>query len=139
MSLIESPNNHRRGLRRRRRGGRMHLGEDILLARHGSNISSLRLDRRANRMVAVLHDGTVDCASNSLLAAGPSPVARLGAQLQAVREDTASVTRAEIRTLVKFSAVWLVISLILTVGVVALAMATGSPDLLDSVAAYPAY
>ncbi|GAA2199312.1 hypothetical protein [Sinomonas flava] len=137
MSLIESSNNHTRRLRRR--GGRMHLGEDILLARHGSNISSLRLDRRANRMVATLHDGSIDCASNSLLPVHPSPLARIGQQIEAVREDKASVSRAEIRTLVKFSAIWLAISVLFTAGVIALALTTGSSEALNSAAFYPAY
>lgn len=134
MSLIQNQQHTRRI-----RHGRMRLGEDILLARHGDNIDSLRLDRRANRMVATLRDGSTDCASNAILASAPSPVARLGAQLQAVREDTASVSRAEIRTLVKFSAVWLVISLVLTVGMVWAAAAAGSPALLTQMMAYPAF
>lgn len=135
MSLIQNTQ-HGRGIRRR---GRMRLGEDILLARHGSNIASMRLDRRADRMVATLRDGSIDCASNSLLATAPSPVARLGAQLTAVRNDTASVSRAEIRTLAKFSAVWLLISLVLTVAVVWIASATNSPELLNQALTYPAY
>jgi hypothetical protein len=133
MSLIQSPNSAH-GIRRH---GRMRLGEDILLARHGANIARMRLDRRADRMVATLRDGSVDCASNSILAAGPSPLARLGAQLEAVRTDTASVSRDEIRTLVKFSLVWLLISAVLTVGVIWALTASGNPEMVNQALIYP--
>ncbi|BCT77575.1 hypothetical protein SCMU_34170 [Sinomonas cyclohexanicum] len=136
MSLIQNP--HTTGGIRRR--GRMRLGEDILLARHGHNIASMRLDRRADRMVATLRDGSIDCASNRILATAPSPLARLSAQVQAVREDKAEVSRAEIRTLAKFSAVWLLISLIFTVGIVALAAVTpASADVLNQSMMYPSF
>lgn len=134
MSLIQSSNSTR-GIRRH---GRMRLGEDILLARHGDNIAAMRLDRRANRMVATLRDGSIDCASNSVLATAPSPMARLGAQLEAVRNDTASVTRADARALLKFTLVWLFISVVLTVGVVWAATASGNPEMVTSALMYPA-
>lgn len=44
----------------------MHLGEDILLARHGGRISELKYHRRANMMEAVLQDGSRDSVSNVL-------------------------------------------------------------------------
>ncbi|GAB3277708.1 hypothetical protein GCM10027449_17470 [Sinomonas notoginsengisoli] len=135
MSLTQNAHSSR-GFRRH---GRMRLGEDILLARHGGNIASMRLDRRADRMVATLRDGSIDCASNSVLATAPSPMSRLGAQLVAVRNDTAEVSRAEIRTLAKFSAVWLLISIVFTVAVVWLATATNSPEILNQALSYPAY
>jgi hypothetical protein len=44
---------------------RRHLvGHDILLARHGNHICSMRLDRSAGRVVALLDDGTTDSAPN---------------------------------------------------------------------------
>jgi len=43
---------------------RSSVGSDILLARHGSAISSLRLDRGRGQVVAVLADGSVDTAPN---------------------------------------------------------------------------
>ncbi|MDP9884913.1 hypothetical protein J2W21_002431 [Sinomonas atrocyanea] len=134
MSLTHSPNSVH-GIRRH---GRMRLGEDILLARHGDNIASLRLDRRANRMVATLRDGSIDCASNSVLAAVPSPMARLGAQLHAVRTDTASVSRSDARALIKFSLVWLLISVVLTVGVIWAVTASGNAEMVNSALMYPA-
>lgn len=136
MSLIQNSRTAG-GLRRR---GHMRLGEDILLARHGDNIASMRLDRRADRMVATLRDGSIDCASNRILATAPSPLARFGAQIQAVREDKAEVSRSEIRTLAKFSAIWLVISIIFTVGIVALAVVSpGGSDVLNQSMMYPAF
>ncbi|GHG51570.1 hypothetical protein GCM10012320_21000 [Sinomonas cellulolyticus] len=123
-----------------RRRGRMRLGEDILLARHGSSIVSMRLDRRADCMVATLRDGSIDCASNRILATGPSPLARLGAQVQALREDRAEVSRSEVKTLLKFSAIWLAISVVFTVGVVCLAaFAPGGADAVGQSMMYPAF
>ncbi|WP_309145217.1 hypothetical protein [Arthrobacter sp. STN4] len=43
---------------------RRSVGSDILLARHGSAISSMRLDRANARVVARLSDGTFDSAPN---------------------------------------------------------------------------
>lgn len=43
---------------------RRSVGSDILLARHGNAISSMRLDRRHGQVVAVLADGTFDFAPN---------------------------------------------------------------------------
>ena len=135
MSLIDNPGHRARTARR----GRMHLGEDILLARHGSRIQSLRLDRRADRMVATLTDGTIDCASNRLLPSGPTPVEVLRATVDAVRTDTASVSRAELRTLARFSAVWCAVSVVLTGIIVGLSSVSGSPELLQANLMYPAY
>lgn len=135
MSVIDNPSRRARTARR----GRMHLGEDILLARHGSRIQSLRLDRRADRMVATLTDGTVDCASNRLLPIGPTPVEVLRAKVDAVRTDTASVSRDELHVLLRFSVIWLAISVVLTAVIVGFSTTTGSPDLLQASLTYPAY
>lgn len=43
---------------------RHSVGSDILLARHGSAISSLRLDRSRGQVVARLSDGSFDSAPN---------------------------------------------------------------------------
>ncbi|WP_193926270.1 hypothetical protein [Arthrobacter dokdonensis] len=43
---------------------RRSVGSDILLARHGSAISSMRLDRGNGRVVATLADGSCDSAPN---------------------------------------------------------------------------
>ena len=135
MSLIDNSNHRARTARR----GRMHLGEDILLARHGSRIQSLRLDRRADRMVATLTDGTIDCASNRLLPSGPTPVEVLRAKVDAVRAETSPATRADLHIILRFSAIWLAISVVLTGVIVGLSAASGSTDLLQTSLTYPAY
>jgi hypothetical protein len=48
---------------------RQHVGQDILLARHGNRICSTRYDRRRNCVVARLDDGTFDSAPNLIVAA----------------------------------------------------------------------
>ncbi|WP_427016907.1 hypothetical protein ACQCSX_19745 [Pseudarthrobacter sp. P1] len=45
---------------------RHHVGHDILLARHGSAITSMRLDRANGRVVAQLADGSHDTAPNHI-------------------------------------------------------------------------
>lgn len=63
---------------------RRHLvGHDILLARHGNHISTMRVDRAAGRVVAFLDDGSVDSAPNLI-----SPSLRMPATVWSVlRED----------------------------------------------------
>ncbi|MFE4543578.1 hypothetical protein [Arthrobacter sp. NPDC056727] len=63
---------------------RRHLvGHDILLARHGNHISAMRVDRSADRVIALLDDGSVDSAPNLI-----SPDLRLPDTLKSViRED----------------------------------------------------
>ncbi|MFJ6078901.1 hypothetical protein ACIQC0_11440 [Pseudarthrobacter sp. NPDC092419] len=43
---------------------RQLVGHDILLARHGNHICSMRVDRPNGRVVALLDDGTLDSAPN---------------------------------------------------------------------------
>ena len=43
---------------------RQLVGHDILLARHGNHISSMRVDRSNDRVVALLDDGSLDSAPN---------------------------------------------------------------------------
>jgi hypothetical protein len=63
---------------------RRHLvGHDILLARHGNHICSMRVDRGNGRVVALLDDGSVDSAPNLI-----SPGLRLPETFRSVlRED----------------------------------------------------
>jgi hypothetical protein len=48
---------------------RQLVGHDILLARHGNHISTMRVDRANDRVIAFLDDGTTDSAPN-LIAPG---------------------------------------------------------------------
>lgn len=62
---------------------RQLVGHDILLARHGNHICSMRLDRGNGRVVALLDDGSVDSAPNLI-----SPGLRLPDTFRSVlRED----------------------------------------------------
>jgi hypothetical protein len=63
---------------------RRHLvGHDILLARHGNHICSMRVDRGNGCVVALLDDGSVDSAPNLI-----SPGLRLPDTFNSVlRED----------------------------------------------------
>lgn len=57
---------------------RQRVGHDILLARHGNAITSMRLDRRTNSVVALLDDGRVDRAPNMISPDMPQPVGITG-------------------------------------------------------------
>jgi hypothetical protein len=62
---------------------RQLVGHDILLARHGNHICSMRVDHGNGRVVALLDDGSVDSAPNLI-----SPDLRLPETIQSVlRED----------------------------------------------------
>lgn len=117
----------------------MHLGEDILLARHGARIDRLTHDRRNNRMVAVLCDGTVDYASNARLATAPTPLERLSQQIQDVREDKAAVSKADLKVLGWFTAGWAVVSALFIVGIIALSTVTGTQSFAQAATLFPTY
>lgn len=62
---------------------RQLVGHDILLARHGNHICSMRVDHGRGRVIALLDDGSVDSAPNLI-----SPDLRLPDTIQSVlRED----------------------------------------------------
>lgn len=52
---------------------RQLVGHDILLARHGNHICSMRVDRGNGRVVALLDDGSVDSAPNLISPDLPLP------------------------------------------------------------------
>jgi hypothetical protein len=62
---------------------RQLVGHDILLARHGNHICSMRVDRGNGTVVALLDDGTLDSAPNLI-----APGLELPATVRSVlRED----------------------------------------------------
>jgi hypothetical protein len=62
---------------------RQLVGHDILLARHGNHICSMRVDRGNGRVVALLDDGSMDSAPNLI-----DPALELPATVASVlRED----------------------------------------------------
>ncbi|MDN4643206.1 hypothetical protein [Arthrobacter sp. PsM3] len=61
---------------------RQLVGHDILLARHGNHISSMRVDRRGGRVLAFLDDGSVDSAPNMI-----SPGLRMPETVRSIVRD----------------------------------------------------
>jgi len=62
---------------------RQLVGHDILLARHGNHICTMRVDRSAGRVIALLDDGSTDSAPNTI-----SPGLRMPDTFRSVlRED----------------------------------------------------
>lgn len=52
---------------------RQLIGHDILLARHGNRITAMRVDRQADRVIAILDDGSTDSAPNTISPGPPLP------------------------------------------------------------------
>ena len=61
---------------------RQLVGHDILLARHGNRITATRVDRRADRVIAFLDDGSTDIAPNTI-----SPGLRMPGTARSVVRD----------------------------------------------------
>lgn len=61
---------------------RQLVGHDILLARHGNHISAMRVDRQADRVIALLDDGSTDSAPNTV-----SPGLRMPETMRSVVRD----------------------------------------------------
>lgn len=84
--------------------GTIPLGEDILLARHGSNIVKLRQDRKQQTTIAYLRDGATDSASNLItLTAVTTPAQNIVEGAAKYLNDEAEISRSEMRTLGKIS------------------------------------
>jgi hypothetical protein len=113
---------------------RMPLGEDILLARHGSNIAEMTQDRKRNLTRARLCDGSTDTASNHLVnlnaMASLTPAERMSKVAENYTEDRLSVSRSEIRFMAKLSGIWLVASTALIMGFGWAIYNYGDPEML---------
>jgi hypothetical protein len=107
---------------------RQLVGHDILLARHGNHICSMRLDRAAGRVIALLDDGSVDSAPNLI-----APDLRLPATIR-------SVLREDWKFFSGVSTVALILSGLLF-GTSAALTGTwaASPEMLEILEAYSAY
>ena len=92
----------------------MPLGEDILLARHGSNIVEMTQDRKNNLTRARLVDGTLDTASNFLVSlnamAAVTPAERFTKVAGDYSADRLPVSRQEVRFMAKITGIWAVAS-----------------------------
>lgn len=121
----------------------MHLGEDILLARHGDAISELRQDRKHGITIARLHGGTTDWAANSLVDMTPritdSPMARVGRLADDFKADKLPIKRDEARFLAKVGAIWGGVVVVLSGGILWLVSTSAHPELLQAMMTTPAY
>ncbi|RAX48729.1 hypothetical protein DQ353_13435 [Arthrobacter sp. AQ5-05] len=92
----------------------MPLGEDILLARHGSSIVEMTQDRKNNLTRARLVDGSTDTASNFLVSlnamAATTPAERFTKVAGDYSADRLPVSRQEIRFMAKVTGIWAVAS-----------------------------
>ena len=105
---------------------RQLVGHDILLARHGNHISSMRVDRGNDRVVALLDDGSLDSAPNLI-----TPGLQLPATVR-------SVLREDWKLLSAWAGVAALMGVLMTGAAVALG-ATADPAIIDALTAYNAY
>jgi len=121
----------------------MHLGEDIMLARHGERITELRQDRKHDITIARLQGGRTDWASNKLVDMTPritdSPVARMGRLADDFKADKLSIKREEARFLAKVGAVWGGVVVALGAGILWMTYNTANPELLQAMMTTPGF
>ncbi|MBT2522212.1 hypothetical protein [Arthrobacter sp. ISL-28] len=106
---------------------RQLVGHDILLARHGNHICSMRLDRSVGRVVALLDDGSVDSAPNLI-----SPDLRLP-------DTVGSVMRDDWKFLATVSGCIAGLTAVMITAAVNLAGLAADPALAELMSTYPAY
>jgi hypothetical protein len=103
------------------------VGHDILLARHGNHISTMRVDRSAGRVVAFLDDGSTDSAPNLI-----APGLRM--------PDTfRSVLREDWKFLTGVGTVGVALSGLMVAAATALAGLSSDPVMAQLMTAYPGY
>ena len=103
---------------------RQLVGHDILLARHGNHISSMRVDRHSGRVVAFLDDGSTDSAPNVI-----SPGLRMP-------ETMRSVLRDDWRFLAVVTACATAFAGVMFAAVAAVAAISGDPELTALLTSY---
>jgi hypothetical protein len=107
---------------------RQLVGHDILLARHGNHICSMRVDRGNGRVIALLDDGSVDSAPNLI-----APGLRLP-------ETVEIVLRGDLRFFAALSGVAVILGGLTFATSAALAGAmAGNPEMVEMMTAYSAY
>ncbi len=103
---------------------RQLVGHDILLARHGNHISTMRVDHQSGRVVAYLDDGSVDSAPNMI-----SPGLRM--------PDTVwSILREDWKFFAVMTACTTGFAGVLTAAAVALAGLSGDPGMAELLTTY---
>lgn len=107
---------------------RQFVGHDILLARHGNHICSMRVDHGKGLVIALLDDGSVDSAPNLI-----SPDLRLPDTLR-------SVLREDWKFFAGISGVAVILGgLVLGTSVALSGMWAGSPEMVEMLTTYSAY
>lgn len=119
----------------------MPLGEDILLARHGSSIVEMTQDRKNNLTRARLVDGSVDTASNFLVSlnamAALTPAERFSKAAGDYSADRLPVSRKEIRFMAKLTGAWTLASAAFIGGMGWVMVKFGDPELMMQVMSAP--
>jgi hypothetical protein len=105
---------------------RQLVGHDILLARHGNHICSMRVDRGNGTVVALLDDGSVDSAPN-LIAPGLDMPATV-----------ASVLREDWKILTVCMAAATAMGTLMVTAAIALGT-TADPAMLEALSAYSSF
>ena len=107
---------------------RQLVGHDILLARHGNHICSMRLDRGNGRVIALLDDGSVDSAPN-LIVPGLRPP-----------ETLASVLRGDRKFFAALAGVAVILGgLVFATSAAVTGAMGGNPEMVQMLTAYSAY
>lgn len=133
--------------------GTIPLGEDILLARHGSNIVKLRQDRKHRATVAYLRDGEIDTASNilkkapiaaaAISQAAPSrpvadkpatPAASISRGAARYLNNESAISRQEVRSLAKISLGFSAVMGTIFGGLLLALYKVGGPEAVNSLA-----
>ena len=104
---------------------RQLVGHDILLARHGTHISTMRVDRQSGRVVAYLDDGSTDSAPNMI-----SPGLRMPETMRTVFRDDWKFFAVVTACTTGFAGVMIAAA-------VALAGFSGDPGMTELLTMYP--
>ncbi|MFJ2619270.1 hypothetical protein [Glutamicibacter sp. NPDC087344] len=133
--------------------GTIPLGEDILLARHGSNIVKFRQNRKHRETVAFLRGGDIDTAPNTVNAvpvaarsisqiesAYPaaqvpeSPAASISRGAARYLNNESAISRQEVRSLAKISLGFSALMGTIFGGLLLALYKVGGPEAFDSIA-----
>ena len=106
---------------------RQLVGHDILLARHGNHISTMRVDRANDRVIAFLDDGSTDSAPNLITPGLDLP------------ETVRSVMRNDWKFFAVVTACLTGLSGAMIAAAVGLSGMSSDPALAQLLATYPAY
>ena len=104
---------------------RQLVGHDILLARHGNHISTMRVDRQADRVIAFLDDGSTDSAPNRISSGLRMP------------ETVQSAVRDDWKFFAVVTACTTGFAGVMVAAAIALAGFSGDPAMVELLSTYP--